>query len=1498
MKTILRMHVGLLAWVCALGGQAAIASWQPAQGTWSFLALVTAQAQASSESASAEIATKDATRAVATDDEQVDPRQQVTELLRRARKALEFGDLRNAESLLAQAESLKVRFGILHVGDTPKRLRRDLERAIRSARAETPQPVEPSLKATSSPGTAPPQGAPAAEASVSKGTNVALSDPASTARAYLAKGRRELARGNLTAASHWYRKAAAQKATLDAAEDSPEKLHADIVRAGGAPGEPAPPDTPSPKSGEVSIRPDDESLFGRKLVTTPPAADDVGRALQSPVAAAASGGQGGSDKATQDRQQSDSLLLAARQALAAGDERRAAELVAQAQGLGARYDFHDDTPQRVAALVERHRALAEQSARGAQNDLHRRQQAEFLLEQAEGLLRWCSFDDAQRLAQEATRLGVEFGPFETSPENLLDRIAAERRQPSPTPRPGQAERIPASFDAAGDAAADRAARRALHVAPRRNAQEARAEREVSPARFEFPSDADGTPFDPPAAGGSAPPEPRPLPEPSESAAQSDRPPLNTAVELFQRGEAALALGNTGEALLFFRQADGLRGQLDARMQQRLADHLRQLAERSSAPMPPGGTAPATSPQSTAQATRHAPPERTTEQIAPAEALPEVPRPEADSPGDPSATKPLAEAKPIASSPAMSSPEPLTGPPANALIEQTADEQRMLARRVQADVARQETAARNLLEREPKRALEMLEASRAMVESSGLEAESKEILLRRVDRALAETNRYIDEHGALIDLAERNKATNDRVERTRKLKVEVDGKIAMLVDECNRLMDEQRYAEAEVVAKRAAELAPENAVVQQLQWQSRFVRRFNNQSAIRDEKEQGVVDAFVSVDQASVPYDDRKPIDFGDATRWEDLTNRRKRFRPNEGVRRSEKELEIETKLKTPVSLNFKDAPLAEVMAYLAKVAGVNLHLDPQGLAEEGVSTDTAVTIELTDEISLKSALNLILEPLHLSYVIRDEVLKITSEQLRDSKTYTKMYNVADLVIPIPNFMPTSDLGMSGQIRNAYGIAAGFGQGMNGTRDGHHPGQQAAPNIAVVGDGQPVNAVVGPNVLPNIGSMGGPTASVVGANQATGYGPGGLGGGAAADFDSLIELITSTISPDSWDDVGGTGSIAPFETNLSLVISQTQEVHEEIVELLDQLRRLQDLQVTIEVRFITLNDNFFERIGVDFDFALDDDIDEPFQVFGIPDPTGATFPDGNPQRDLQDRDHGPRIAVGLQQTGAFTQDLDIPFSQGHMSLAVPQFGGFDPAAGISTGFAILSDLEAFFLINAAQGDRRSNVLQAPKVTLFNGQQAFVADVSQSPFVISVIPVVGEFAAAQQPVIVVLNEGSFLSVQAVVHSDRRFVRLTVVPFFSQIGEVNTFTFTGSSTTTNDTSSSGPDDATTDRSNNTRTTMEGTTVQLPTFAIVNVTTTVSVPDGGTVLLGGIKRLSEGRNEFGVPILNKIPYVNRLFKNVGIGRETQSLMMMVTPRIIIQEEEEEALLGARPTP
>ena len=237
---------------------------------------------------------------------------------------------------------------------------------------------------------------------------------------------------------------------------------------------------------------------------------------------------------------------------------------------------------------------------------------------------------------------------------------------------------------------------------------------------------------------------------------------------------------------------------------------------------------------------------------------------------------------------------------------------------------------------------------------------------------------------------------------------------------------------------------------------------------------------------------------------------------------------------------------------------------------------------------------------------------------------------------------------------------------------------------------------------------------------------------------------------------------------------------------------------------------------------------------------------------------------------------------------------------SFGFAILSDIQAFFLVQALLGDDRSNVLQAPKVTLFNGQQAFVSDTSQEPFVTSVIPVVGDFAAAQQPVITVLSEGTFadgagrrLARQpvrpadggAVLQPDRQRAELPV----HRLDHHDQQHDHGIATPRPPAAASAP--ATT-------TVNAGTTVQLPTFNFVTVTTTVSVPDGGTVLLGGIKRLSEGRSERGVPILSDIPYINRLFRNTAIGRTTESLMMMVTPRIIIQEEEEQKLLGTTTPP
>lgn len=55
-------------------------------------------------------------------------------------------------------------------------------------------------------------------------------------------------------------------------------------------------------------------------------------------------------------------------------------------------------------------------------------------------------------------------------------------------------------------------------------------------------------------------------------------------------------------------------------------------------------------------------------------------------------------------------------------------------------------------------------------------------------------------------------------------------------------------------------------------------------------------------------------------------------------------------------------------------------------------------------------------------------------------------------------------------------------------------------------------------------------------------------------EQLIEVIKTTISPDSWEDNGGNGTIMYWGAQRYLIIRQTQEVHEQIGGVMGQLRR--------------------------------------------------------------------------------------------------------------------------------------------------------------------------------------------------------------------------------------------------------------------------------------------------------------------------------------------------------
>jgi len=214
-------------------------------------------------------------------------------------------------------------------------------------------------------------------------------------------------------------------------------------------------------------------------------------------------------------------------------------------------------------------------------------------------------------------------------------------------------------------------------------------------------------------------------------------------------------------------------------------------------------------------------------------------------------------------------------------------------------------------------------------------------------------------------------------------------------------------------------------------------------------------------------------------------------------------------LQKLVSPKFDRTPLKEVVAWFRTAGDLNIMLDESAIEEEGVTGTRPVTLEL-NEVAIHSALRLLLEPLNLGITIDEEssVVIVTSKLRMQGRLVAAAYPVADLVIPIPKsvVVKLSDDG-------TYTLQSTAQTDFDGVRQ--------------------VSGIVQDH--PQI------------------------------DLDSIGELITTVVEPDSWREVGGMGMLRSNETTLSLVIRQTQAVHREISGLLDQLRRFRIYRSSSEAR---------------------------------------------------------------------------------------------------------------------------------------------------------------------------------------------------------------------------------------------------------------------------------------------------------------------------------------------
>ncbi|MFP6752684.1 MAG: hypothetical protein VB855_13475, partial [Pirellulaceae bacterium] len=1005
-------------------------------------------------------------------------RQQATQLLKQARQAMERGQLQLAENFLERAEALNPTYDILTVRfqDTPAKVRADLEkhRAGGSLAATKPQGLFLPLQSVF--GERPAEHQVPAEPYSNETERASIDALAGQTRAAaiasVRHGREALRNGDLTTAIGWYHKSVSSGVTFTAGEYGPAQLAAELmaqgvqrdqlirrqgVSRGAGPDDfgPVTADRVKPLGGSSSLE-SGNNVFRNGLVNNP-----AELAARPEIQA--------------------QRLHAARRAMATGDLRAAALQLEAARQLHVAERPGSDTPAVVSAMINRAHQLATYMATQGNQPQLQREQALFMMNQAEALLQYRDYTTARWLAEKARALPVRYQALDPSPLALLAKIKAREQGVSTTisagPSPVRARNKTETLRllSIGKAALDRGdtatTQRMLLMAeslqvPDTDFQSGDMRPWQLRLQLENRERRTGNPVQ--QAGYPAAPG-------QDTATATGE--VSKAAELYQQGLQALAQQDRNTALARFRAA--LAGTTNLALEQQIREKISLLVANDGPQLPP---------------------------------------------------------------PASRSP-----------LEELTAQQRLLRQKLFTEIAAEQKAVETMSKEDPKGALErMLRLRERVGTAKNVDASSRKRMLAIVDRSITSMENYINANVSDIELDADNKAVLERIRSDRDATAEMREELASMVDQFNTLIDEGRYAEAEVIAKQAREIAPDEAVVQNLIWKSRFAHRLAMQMTLNENKEQSFLDTLISVDRSSEPFDDSRPFRFDDARDWDELTRRRRRSMERQSSHLSPAGMKIQSALNQPVDISFTDTPLSVVMDTLGRMTGINVHLDRQGLSAEGVTSDTPVSINLSQPVTLKSALNLMLEELRLSYVIRNEVLLITSEMSRDTNVYQEVYNVADLVIPIPDFDTGQSVGLPSAIRDAHDTI-GFGAGQ------------------LQGRGLPLTLANGDN---NHGSMG--NASVLAQLAATDMISGSQGtiptsignsrGGAAmADFDSLIELITTTVEPDSWEDVGGAGTIKEFAGNLSLVISATQQVHEQIRDLLEQLRRLQDLQITIEVR---------------------------------------------------------------------------------------------------------------------------------------------------------------------------------------------------------------------------------------------------------------------------------------------------------------------------------------------
>jgi general secretion pathway protein D len=418
---------------------------------------------------------------------------------------------------------------------------------------------------------------------------------------------------------------------------------------------------------------------------------------------------------------------------------------------------------------------------------------------------------------------------------------------------------------------------------------------------------------------------------------------------------------------------------------------------------------------------------------------------------------------------------------------------------------------------------------------------------------------------------------------------------------------------------------------------------------------------------------------------------------------------------------------------------------------------------------------------------------------------------------------------------------------------------------------------------------------VGANALAGGARGATGAsGSGKDTQETTggqQLVNRQTALDFLKDQGvpfPAGASANFLPQSSrLIVRNTEENLELVDALVEQANVAGPKQVEIEAKFVEITQNNLKELG--FDWLLGPFTaarTSPGSIVGSGG-TSGTAPAVNPL------DY-PQPVTGLEPVTAGNRSGNLAITANAIDallFGVP--GASSLAPGIFGLSGVMTNPQFQVVVRALNQKKGVDLLSAPRVTTKSGQRAVIEIVREfryptqfnppqipqtfnPPNSTTILP--GQASQGTSfPVTPTTptafetrNTGVTLEVEPVVGPDGITIDLNLVP---QVVEFEGFINYGSPIQTFSTNSLGMSQTQV---------LTPNVINQPIFNSRKVTTSVSVWDGQTVVLGGLMREDVQKTEDRTPILGDIPLLGRLFRTNAEQHLKRNLVIFVTARLV----------------